>query len=118
MKAPFEHDDPEADEREIRSLSDRSGVGLVEVRTLFRMELARVGMGAKVSSYLAVLTASNVRGMLRRMARLAEAALVQERNAAPAAREPLPVRDALVKQELQRRLHSWEDDGGRVRRAS
>jgi len=124
MKAPFEHDDPQADEREIRSLSDRSGVELVQVRTLFRKELARVGMGAKVSSYLAVLTASNVRGMLRRMARLAEAALVQERNAAPAAREPLTVRDAEWLAEdsglhnQDGRLHRWEDDGGRVRQAS
>ena len=107
MKAPFEDRDPEADEREIRSLSDRSGVGLVQVRTLFRKELARVGMGAKVSSYLAVLTASNVRGMLGRTTRLAEAVQVQERNA-----------ERLGKRELQRRLHSWEDDGGRVRRAS
>jgi hypothetical protein len=134
VKVPFEHVEPDANERAIRSLSERSGVGLLQVRTLFRTELARVGMGAKISSYLAVLTASNVRGMLRRMTRLAEAAQVQERNAALAAREPVSAfRDAeplakdrglhgqdgrLGKRELQRRLHSWEDDGGSVLRAA
>lgn len=104
MKAPSEHHDPEPNEREIRSLSDQSGIPLVEVRTLFRHE-ARLGMGAKVGSYLAVLTASNVRGTLRRRARLAAAARsVQEPNAARAWRE-------------QRHLQRWEDDGGKVRRA-
>jgi len=102
MKAPSDHD-PERNEREIRSLSDQSGIPLVEVRTLFRHEARRLGMGAKVGSYLAVLTASNVRGMLRRRARLAAAARsVQEPNAARAWRE-------------QRHLQRWEDDGGEVR---
>jgi hypothetical protein len=105
MGASFAHDDPQAGEREIRALSDQSGVPLVQVRTLFRLELKRLGMGAKVGSYLAVLTTSNVRGMLRRRARLAGAVQpVQERNAARAPRE-------------QRHLQRWEDDGGRVRRA-
>src|SRR5687768_5288752 len=102
MKAPFEHYDPEPDEREIRSLSHQSGISLVELRTLFRHEARRLGMGAKVGSYLAVLTAANVRGMLRRRARLARA--VREPNAARVPRE-------------QRHLQRWEDDGGRVRRA-
>ena len=105
MKAPSEHHDPEPNEREVRSLSGQSGIPLVEVRTLFRQEARRLGMGAKVGSYLAVLTTSNVRGMLRRRARLAAAARsVQEPNAARAWRE-------------QRHLQRWEDDGGKVRRA-
>lgn len=103
MNTPFNHD-REPDERAIRSLSARSGMPLVHVRTLFRHELRRLGMGAKVGSYLAVLTASNVRGMLRRKAQLTDAAQrAQERNAAPAPNE-------------QRHVQRWEDDGGKVRR--
>jgi hypothetical protein len=71
MGAFFEQHDPQPDERAIRSLSERSGVSLGEVRTLVGDEFARLKMGAKVGSYLGVLTASNVRGMLRRKARLA-----------------------------------------------
>ncbi len=67
MRAPLEPIDRQPDEREIRSLSDRSGVELAQVRTLFHRELVRLGTGAKVDSYLAVLTASNVRGMLRQL---------------------------------------------------
>jgi hypothetical protein len=64
-----------AHEREIRSLSDQVGAAEIEVRTLFVSEFARLKMGATVSSYLAVLTTSSVRGMLRRKAaRLAAAA--------------------------------------------
>lgn len=101
---PFNHD-REPDERVIRSLSAGSGVPLVHVRTLFRDELRRLGMGAKVGSYLAVLTASNVRGMLRRKALLADSAQrVQACNAAPPPHK-------------QRQLQRWEDDGGKVRRA-
>jgi len=86
-------------------LSAKSGVPVVHVRTLFRHERRRIGMGAKVGSYLTVLTASNVRGMLRRRAQLAAAAQrVQECNVAPASHE-------------QRHLQRWEDDGGKVRRA-
>jgi hypothetical protein len=66
MSAPFEFPDSQRHEREIRALSDRSGASLAHVRTLFSHELARLKMGAKVGSYIAVLTASNVRGMLRR----------------------------------------------------
>jgi hypothetical protein len=65
-----------AHESEIRSLSDRAGATEVEVRTLFASEFARLKMGAKVSSYLTVLTTSSVRGTLlrRKAARLAAAA--------------------------------------------
>ena len=71
MNTPFEHSNSQRHEREIRSLSDRSGASVAEVRTRFNDEFARLKMGAKVGSYLGVLTASNVRGMLRRKARLA-----------------------------------------------
>ena len=74
MSAPFRHDhDPVAHEREIRSLSGSSGASLAEVRALFVPEFTRLEMGAKVGSYLTVLTESNVRGMLRRKARPAAA---------------------------------------------
>ena len=53
-------------EREIRSLSTRTAVPPDEVRALFAHEFARLGMGAKVGTYLTVLTTSNVRAMLRR----------------------------------------------------
>lgn len=53
-------------ERAMSSLSDRTGAPLAEVRRLFAQEFARLELGAKVRSYLAVLTASNVRALLRR----------------------------------------------------
>ena len=53
-------------ERAIRSLRDRTGTPVAEVRSLFAKEFSRLELGAKVRSYLAVLTASNVRTMLRR----------------------------------------------------
>lgn len=53
-------------ERAIRSLRDRTGAPAAEVRSLFAKEFSRLELGAKVRSYLAVLTASNVRTMLRR----------------------------------------------------
>jgi hypothetical protein len=53
-------------ERAISSLRDRSGAPLVEVRRLFAQEFSRLELGATVRSYLAVLTASKVRAMLRR----------------------------------------------------
>ncbi len=74
MRAPPDRDDRQPDEREIRALSDQGGVAPARIRTLFRHEQARLGMGAKVHSYLAVLTASNVRGMLLRVAQRREAA--------------------------------------------
>jgi hypothetical protein len=53
-------------ERTINSLSNRTGAPLVEVRRLFAQEFSRLELGARVRSYLSVLTASNVRAMLRR----------------------------------------------------
>jgi len=80
VNAPVEHPNSQWHEREIRSLSDRSGASVAQVRTLFSDEFARLKMGAKVGSYLGVLTASNVRGMLRRKARLASDFLTTERR--------------------------------------
>ena len=53
-------------ERAMSSLCERTGAPLAEVRRLFAQELSRIEPGAKVRSYLAVLTASKVRAMLRR----------------------------------------------------
>ena len=53
-------------ERAIKSLRDRTGAPLLEVRRLFAQEFSRLELGAKVRSYLSVLTVSNVRAMLRR----------------------------------------------------
>jgi hypothetical protein len=132
MQAPLEQqDDRQPDEREIRSLSDQSGVAPAQVRTLFRREHARLGMGAKVHSYLAVLTASNVRGMLRRVAQRREAALElrngaqaprelsnDSRDSEPGAEDDRPSRD-LRRQpaDTTQDVQGWEDDGGRVREA-
>ena len=130
MSAPLDENDCQPDEREIRFLSDQSGVEPAEVRTLFRYELARLGMGAKVHSYLAVLTASNVRGMLRRTARRSEAAqLAQECIGKRAPRAPtndVGAAEGIAKNRSRRRalrgrlsdtpdVQSWEDDGGRMR---
>lgn len=53
-------------ERAVASLCDRTGARPAEVRGLFAQEFSRLELDAKVRSYLAVLTASNVRAMLRR----------------------------------------------------
>jgi hypothetical protein len=53
-------------ERAISAVRDHTGAPLVEVRRLFAQEFSRLELGAKVRSYLSVLTASNVRAMLRR----------------------------------------------------
>jgi hypothetical protein len=53
-------------ERAMSSLCDRTGAPLAEVRNLFAQEFSRLELGAKVRSYLTVLTASKVRAMLRR----------------------------------------------------
>jgi predicted ThiF/HesA family dinucleotide-utilizing enzyme len=60
--------DKEAVRREsaISSLHNRTGTPLAEVRSLFAQEFSRLELRAKVRSYLSVLTASNVRTMLRR----------------------------------------------------
>ena len=52
-------------ERVISSLRNRTGAPLVEVRRLFAQEFSRLELRAKVRSYLSVLTASNVRNILR-----------------------------------------------------
>ena len=53
-------------ERAISSLRNRSGASLAEVRGLFAQEFARLELGARVRSYLSILTTSKVRAMLRR----------------------------------------------------
>lgn len=53
-------------ERAIGLLRDRTGAPLAEVRRLFAQEFSRLELGAKVRSYLSVLTVSNVRAILRR----------------------------------------------------
>jgi hypothetical protein len=53
-------------ERAISSLRNRTGAPLAEVRSLFAQEFSRLELGAKVRSYLSVLTAANVPTMLRR----------------------------------------------------
>ena len=42
MNTPFEHSNSQRHEREIRSLSDRSGASVAQVRTLFSDEFARL----------------------------------------------------------------------------
>jgi Protein of unknown function (DUF3562) len=67
MKSLFEPGEEVArHERAISSLHVRTGAPLVEVRRLFAQEFSRLELGAKVGSYLAVLTVSKVRAMLRR----------------------------------------------------
>lgn len=58
-------------ERAVGSLSDRSGTPRAQVRDLFAQEFSRLEPGARVRSYLGVLTASNVRRMLHWKARSA-----------------------------------------------
>jgi hypothetical protein len=71
-------------ERAISSLRDRTGAPLAEVRSLFTKEFSRLELGAKVRSYLAVLTTSNVLAMLRRTAaRSADKALPKRQRDAP-----------------------------------
>jgi len=53
-------------ESAISSLRNRTGAPQAEVRSLFSQEFSRLELGAKVRSYLSILTASNVRTMLRR----------------------------------------------------
>jgi uncharacterized protein DUF3562 len=52
-------------ERAMTSLCDRTGAPLTEVRNLYAQEFSRLELGAKVRTYLAILTATNVRAMLR-----------------------------------------------------
>jgi uncharacterized protein DUF3562 len=70
MSSPSESDQEAVrHERAVGSLSDRSGAPRAQVRGLFAQEFSRLELGAKVRSYLGVLTASNVRRMLHRKAR-------------------------------------------------
>jgi hypothetical protein len=64
-------EDPVPHGRAIQSLCKLTGAEPAEVRDLFSSEFSRLEMGAKVGTYLTVLTESNVRAMLRRKARLA-----------------------------------------------
>ena len=67
MSPLFEPDkDAVRHERTVTSLCERTGAPLAEVRSLFAQEFSRLELSAKVRSYLAVLTASNVRAMLPR----------------------------------------------------
>lgn len=67
MSSLFEPDNEAArHERAISALRKHSDVPLAEVRSLFAQEFARLELGAKVRSYLSILTTSNVRAMLRR----------------------------------------------------
>ena len=72
-------------------------------------------LGAKVGSYLAVLTESNVRGTLRRKVRLAADRL--PKPAAPAACGAR-TRPGGGEAGAQKSLRRWEDDGGSVSRGS
>jgi hypothetical protein len=53
-------------ERAMSRLSDQTGAALPEVRDLYAQEFLRLERGATVRSFLEVLTASNVRSMIRR----------------------------------------------------
>ena len=85
MNAPLERGkEAVGHERAISSLRDRTGAPLAEVRSLFTKEFSRLELGAKVRSYLAVLTTSNVRAMLRRTeARSADKALPKRQRDEP-----------------------------------
>jgi hypothetical protein len=61
---PTSHE-PASHEPAIDSLCDRTGAPLLEVRRLFAQKFSRLELGAKVCSYLSVLTMSNVRTHLR-----------------------------------------------------
>jgi len=62
MNLRFESDQEAArQERAIGWLRDRTGEPLTEVRRLFAREFSRLEVGAKIRSYLSVLTVSNVR---------------------------------------------------------
>jgi hypothetical protein len=63
--------------QDYRSLSDTGGPPTADGRALYAAERSRLRIGAKVGSYLAVLTQSNERGMLRRKTLAAEAARMQ-----------------------------------------
>lgn len=82
---------PESDrhDRAISSLADRAGASPAVVRALFMGELSRLRLGARVRSYLQVLTTSNVRAMLRREASTDDVAR-REDTASSSLRADLP----------------------------
>jgi hypothetical protein len=90
---------PDSDQRAIDSLSERSGVPVAKVRALFARELARLELGATVRSYLSVLAAASVRGMLSR-------AGVSLRTVAKR------VRLSQLATPEARELADWENEGG------
>jgi uncharacterized protein DUF3562 len=73
-------------ERAMSSLSDRTGTPLAEVRSLFAQELAELELGARVRSYLTVLTTSKVRTMLRQKSAMGPRARHSQHPQLPAAR--------------------------------
>lgn len=85
-------------ERVIRSLIERTGAPADEVRVLFAREFARLELGAVVRGYLSVLTAANVRAMLRGSALWACESSMQDGS-------------AITLQFAQ--LAAWEGEGGR-----
>jgi len=78
-------------------------------------ELARLEIGATVGSYLAVLTKSNVRGMLRRKVRLA-ADRVRTRSVPVTCASS--ARPGGGEAGDRKSLRRWEDDGGSVSRGN
>lgn len=105
MDPPFDNpDEPVAPERKLLQPADENGASPSQVSARFD-ECARIEigskMGCKIGSYLAVLTASNVRGMLRRKEQSA-ADLAPDSGSGPWPEERAP----------RRHLQRWEDDGG------
>ena len=82
-------------ERAMSLLSDRTGAPLTEVQALFAQEFSRLELRARVRSYLAVLTASNVRAMLRH-GRTRTAHPDADQSAATKAAVPRPHEHALA----------------------
>jgi len=68
MKSIAEAREAAGCERAMSALCERSGAPPAEVRRMFAQEFSRLELGARVRSYLAVLTTSNVRATLRRKA--------------------------------------------------
>jgi hypothetical protein len=57
---------PTAHETTVQSLAGQTGASLADAQRLFDAELARLGQGATVRTYLHLLATSNVRAGLRR----------------------------------------------------
>jgi hypothetical protein len=65
VSAPATGRDAAGRDRLVQSVIERTGAPPAHVRALFDRELARLGSGATVRSFLFALTASRVRAMLR-----------------------------------------------------